>query len=207
MNPSIDQSITPILLAPQTLLTNATKKVVVDATLGCAWFNRTPHRVSRTGFDGITPGKIHYYVSFGEAPYPVLIGIVATSSPCGLNAIQQVANKRKSASPVLVGNTQKLDAVVDGNFPDALDSASIFSKVIGQKLSNSYRSDLYSRCRINFAADPVQIQTPQFMDMWFSAINALYETIGPITPDTIIQIPMDGSHWRVVDHFLVKQQR
>ena len=42
----------------------------------------------------------------------------------------------------LGGNTQNLDAVVDENFPNDLDSASIFSKVIGHKLSNGSSDDL-----------------------------------------------------------------
>ena len=48
-----------------------------------------------------------------------------------------------------VGNTQKMYAVVDGNLPDDLDSLSIFSKVIGHKLSDGSRDDLYLRCRMN----------------------------------------------------------
>ena len=49
MKPGIDQGIVPIVLAPQTLLTPATKEVVVDTASGSAWINRTPWRVSTAG--------------------------------------------------------------------------------------------------------------------------------------------------------------
>ena len=94
-------------------------------------------------------------VSIIEPPSPVLIVIFGTSPPCALNVIQQVSNKRQSNSPDLVGKTQELGAVVDRNFPNDIDYASIFSKVIGQKLSHSSRDDIYTHCRVNFAADRI----------------------------------------------------
>ena len=123
---------------------------------GGAWVNRTPRQVRRTGVDGSTPGGICNSVIVVEIPSPFLIGIVATSPPCDLDASQQVANKRQSTSPVLSGNTQKLDAIVDGNLPDDINSASILRKVIDQKLSDGSSGDLYTHCKINFVADPVQ---------------------------------------------------
>ena len=42
MNPRIEQRIALIVLAPQTLLTPATKEVVTDASLGSAWVNSNP---------------------------------------------------------------------------------------------------------------------------------------------------------------------
>ena len=96
--------------------------------------------------------------------------------------ILQVANKRQSTSPGLVGQTTKVDVVIDINLRNALDSASIFSKLIGHKISHGSIGDLYTRCRMNFAADPVQTQTPQFMNLGFSTINALDKIIGLSTP-------------------------
>ena len=100
-----------------------TKDVVVDAVLGSAWVNRNPQQVKWTGADRSTPCNICHAVSIVEPPSPVLIGIVANSPPCGLNMSQQVANKRKSISPGLFGQTQKLYAAVDGIFSDDLDLA------------------------------------------------------------------------------------
>ena len=105
--------------------------------------------------DGSTSGNIIHAVSVFEPLSPVMIGIVATYSPCGLNVIQQVANKRQSTSPALVGHTQKLDAVVYIKLPNDLDFVSIFIKVIGHKLSAGSIVDLYTRCSVNFAADPI----------------------------------------------------
>ena len=53
---------------------------------------------------------------------------------------------------------------------------------------------------MNFAADPVQIQTPQFMDMEILTINALDEISGLGTLATKTQRPADGSHWSAPDH-------
>ena len=53
---------------------------------------------------------------------------------------------------------------------------------------------------MNFATNTIQTQTPQFTDMGFSTINALYESSGIITPATRIRRPTDGSHWSVPNH-------
>ena len=86
----------------------------------------------------------------------------------------------------LGGNTQNLDAVVDGKFPNDLDYASIFSKSISHKLSDSYSNDLYSRCRINFANDSVQTQALNFMDLGIPAISILNKSGVLSTPATSI---------------------
>ena len=103
---------------------------------------------------------------------------------------QKVENKWQSTSPGLVGQTQKLDSVVDGIFPDDLDYASIFSKVIVHKISDGSSGDLYTICRMNFAADTVQTQTPKFIDMGFLTINELDESSGLSTPATRIRRPI-----------------
>ena len=58
MNLRIDKRIAPLVVAPQKLLTPATKEVVVDAALGGAWINSTPRQVSRTGGNGSIPCDI-----------------------------------------------------------------------------------------------------------------------------------------------------
>ena len=102
INPGIDQGIALIVLLPQTLLSPATEKVVADMASGGAWVNRNPRQVSRAEFDRSTPGEICHAVIVVESTPPVLIGIVATYLPCGLNASQQVTNKRQSTSLGLV---------------------------------------------------------------------------------------------------------
>ena len=200
MNPRIDHMIELIVVAPQTVLTPAMKEVVADTASGGAWVNMTPRKVIRTGIDGSTPCDMGHVVSIEHDPSPVMIGIVSTYPPCGLNGILQVAKERKSTSPGLGGNTQKLDAVIDGNFPNDLDPASIFSKIMGHKISDGSSDDLYSRCKMNFAGDVVQTQAPQFMDLGFLDINTLNE-IGVIgTPAARIRRPMYGSHWSAPNH-------
>ena len=53
---------------------------------------------------------------------------------------------------------------------------------------------------MNFAADPVQTQTPQSIDLWFLTINALDEVSVLITPSTRIQRPADGAHLIASNH-------
>ena len=130
-------------MAPQTLLTPATKEVVADVVFGSAWVNRNPRQISRTGGDGRTPGNIHDYVSVKSALSPFLIIIVSTYPPYGLGASLNVENKWQPTYLALVGNTQKLDAIVDGKLTDDLYYASILCKVIGHKLSDSSRGDLH----------------------------------------------------------------
>ena len=97
-------------------------------------------------------------------------------------------------SPAVVGNTQKLDVVVDGKFPDDLDSASILSKEIGHKLSDSSSDDLYLLCRMNLASDVVQTEVPQFMDLGLPDINTFHKSGVLGTSATRISRPTDGSH-------------
>ena len=175
-------------------------EVVVDAELGGVWFNKTLWQVISIGVNGSNPGEICNDVRIKDAPYPVLIVIDATYPPCGLNRSLQVANKRQSTSPGLGGNTQKLDAVINGKLPDGLESASFFNKVIGHKSSDGSSNDLYWRCRMNFVGDVVQTQTPQFMDLGISTSNALDESCVLGTPATSIQRPTDESHWSAPDH-------
>ena len=123
MIPMIDQSIPPIAMTPQTLLTPATKEVVAETASGRAWVNRTPQQVIQTGVDGSTPGDICNAVRIKNSTSPVLIGIVGTSPTCGLNGILNFVNERNSTSLGLVDQTPKMDSVVDGKLPDEIDSA------------------------------------------------------------------------------------
>ena len=102
----------------QMLLTPETKEIFEDAALGGAWTSRTPQQVSRTGVGGSTRGNIGNDIGIVERSSPVIIGIIGAIPPCGLNLIQEVDNIRQSTSPVLVRQSQKLDAVVDIKFPD-----------------------------------------------------------------------------------------
>ena len=199
MNPRVYQRVAPVLVAPQTLLNPTKKEVVVDTALGSAWVNRTPQQVSRTVVDGITPGNIGHTVRIEHDSSPVLIVVIVTPPPCGLNGIMQVENKWQSTSPAVVGNTHKLDAVIDGKLTDDLDSVSIFRKVIVHKLSDGSINDLYLRCRMNFAADVFQTQAPQFMNLGLLTINTLDESGFLVPPATRIRRPTNGSHWSDLD--------
>ena len=53
---------------------------------------------------------------------------------------------------------------------------------------------------MNLAVDPVQTQTPQFVDLGILTIYSLDEGRGLSTPTTIIRRPADGSHWSAPNH-------
>ena len=59
---------------------------------------------------------------------------------------------------------------------------SIFRKLIGDKLADGSSQDLYTRCRMNFIDDPVQIKTPQFMGMGFIPSMHWMKTVAGIPP-------------------------
>ena len=84
--------------------------------------------------------------------------------------------------------------------PIDLDSASIFIKVTGHKISNGSSNELYSRCRMNFANDPVQNQAPHFMDLGIPVMNTLNQSGVLSTPVTRIRRQTYGSHWSARDH-------
>ena len=118
-----------------------------------------------------------------------------------------MTKKRKSISPGLGGNTQKLNDVTDGKFPNDLDYASIFSKVISHKLSDNYTNDLYLQYRMNFAVDFVQTQTPYLMDMGILVINTLNKAVSLVLLLTGFEVQrMDPIGVRRIV-FLVKRQR
>ena len=176
MNLMIDDRIVTIVGASKTLLTPATKEVVADAASGGVWVNRNPRKVSQTGVDGITPCDTGHAVRSNPDPSPVLIVSGTTFPPCGLSWSLQVVKKRKSTSSAVIRNAQTSDAVVDSNLLDDQDSASIFSKVIGHKLSNGSSDDLYLRCRMNFARNVFQTEAPKFVDLGLPTINTLNES-------------------------------
>ena len=118
MHPMIDNRIAPIVGASQTLSTPVTKEVVADAACGGAWINRAPRQVSRMGVGGSIPGANGHAIRYKPAPYPVLTRIPTIYPACGISGSLQVGMKRQSTSTDEVRNAQKLDTVVDGNFPN-----------------------------------------------------------------------------------------
>ena len=79
-----------------------------------------------------------------------------------------------------------MDAAVDGKFYNNHDLTSIFSKVIVDKLYDSPSQYLCMCCRMNLVSDPVQIMTPQFIELGLSTIDAVDKVNGLSTPVTII---------------------
>ena len=58
----------------------------------------------------------------------------------------------------------------------------IFTEVICGKLSDSSIRDLYMRCWMDIAADPINILSPQFVNLGLSNIDVLDKGAIPMTP-------------------------
>ena len=154
----------PVLLLPQIIMIPAVKKIFADATSGNLWTNRTPQKLSRMGVNGTTPGIIGHACGISETSSLDLIGIIgATASPYGLNKIQKIWNIWKSIFLDL-RHSNKLDTSIHRQFANNLVVPPIFSELIGDKLPDGSIRDIYTRCRMKVAADPVNILAPQFVD-------------------------------------------
>ena len=200
MDPRIDNRITTMGGASNTILTHATKEVVADVTRGSVRVNRNPRHVSQTGRDNTIPCDTGLAVSYKPVPPSVLIGIPTIYPACETSGRSQVGKKRQSTSPDEVRNAQKLDTTVDRKFPNDQDYASIFRRVIGHELSQGSSDYLYLSCLMNFSSNIVQSEAPQFVDLGLPAVNTSNEFCIISTPATRIRSPKDGSHWSAPDH-------
>ena len=76
----------------------------------------------------------------------------------------------------------------------------IFNEVICGKLSDSSIRDIYMRCWMNIAADPIKIPALQFVDLGLSTIGTLDKGASLWTPACSFGRPTDVSHWSTLDH-------
>ena len=102
--------------------------------------------------------------------------------------------------PRLSQTIPKLGAAVEGRLSDNPDPTSILSKVLGDKISDVSSQDIYTCCRMNLTAYPVQILTPQLVYSGLLTIDALDKGSGLSTPDTRILKPADVAHWSTPNH-------
>ena len=131
--------------------------------------------VGLTGRDGTTQGKCNAAVRSPWGNSWVLIRDIRFPLTRGNSGSLDVLNKRKSTSPSISRNNQKFDAFVDENFANDWYSMSIFSKVIGHKLSHSPRADIYLRCQMDFTSNAARTEAPSFMYLLLPSVNASSE--------------------------------
>ena len=112
----------------------------------------------------------------------------------GHSVILEVLNKRKSTSPNVSRNIQKFDASIDENLANDEYSASIFSKVIGQELSDSLSADIYLLCWVEFISNIVENKARNFVHWVIQAVNTSDEFNTFCNRATRAKRPMDGSH-------------
>ena len=139
-----------------------------------------------------------------ETSSPDMIGIVVTNAPtCGLKVFQDIWDIRQSTSPYL-RYSNKLDTSINRLFTNNLVALTIFTEVIGEKIYDSSSQDLYTRCRMNPAADSDNIPAPQFVDLGLFTINALDTGASLWTPATRVGRPTYVAHGSAPDHIFEK---
>ena len=79
----------------------------------------------------------------------------------------------------------------------------IFAEVLGDKLSDSSIQDIYTRCRMNLAVDPVNTPAPQFLDLGILTINTKLHYLDPLTR---FGRPTDIAYGSTPDHIFEKLQ-
>ena len=127
--------------APQALQLPVSQEIVADAASNRTVPNRTPQQVSRTGVDGTTP-----YISeiCGNSASPPSSGLWNSG----------IVNKRQSTS-LNFCKSNELDAAADGKFTNNPIAPPVINQVFSDKLSNSSRRDIYTRCRMHLTIDPI----------------------------------------------------
>ena len=134
----------------------------------------------------IKASTLDYSDSTGTRGTGNSISIGNTASPCGLNVIPKIDNIRQSTTPDLV-KSNKFDTSVYGQFTNNMVAPPIFTEVICGKLSDSSIRDLYMRCWMDIAADPINILSPQFVNLGLSNIDVLDKGASLWTPFTVLE--------------------
>ena len=180
------------------------KEIFADATLGNAWKNRTPQKISRTGIDGSIPisnpirsGMRKYSTPDSSDSSLTRINIgtsdTTTAPPCGLSTSPEIGNIRQSATPN-PRDSDKLDTSIDRYLTNNLIAQPIFTDVLSKKPSNGSSWDLYALTGMHLTTHPINYVTPQFVDFGFSTVDALDKGDGLWTPSTIVLGHTDVTH-------------
>ena len=178
--------------------------------------NRTSRRISRTGIDGTIP--VHSGISRTSTPYPSdnsgtrINGINknSTPDPSGISGTSaappagglwspRIGNIRKSTSPN-TRNSNELKYDIDGKFSNDPIATPVLTQVFSEKLSNSFRRDLYRRYGVHLTTDPVNPVAPQFINHDLSTSHTLNKGARIWCPATRIRRSPDVTHWSAADH-------
>ena len=131
IGPRIDNRFETCGGTPHVLATPNMKVVITDASRRSANVIRTTGHMIRTGRDGTNPSDCNVSVRSPWMNSPVLIGGTTMSPACGIIGSLEILNIHGSTGSLEIGDTQKFDTSVDGNFSEDGYYITIFSKVIG----------------------------------------------------------------------------
>ena len=106
-----------------------------------------------------------------------------------------MGSTRGPTVPVEVRNAQPFHTSINGNSSQNENHMPTFSKLIGRKLSDNSRSDIYLHCWVNFTCDAVVTKIPNFMNLGLSDIHTLDEFGSFSIPANRIVWPNNGSNW------------
>ena len=150
--------------------------------------------VNRKDTDRKIPRDRNTSISPSRLTPPVRISGGTSVSPTRKSR-KEISIPSGPIGPVEVRNTQPFHTSIHGNSSEQGDPAPTFSKVIGRKISNYSRYDIYSRCRMKFTLGSVLTKIPNFMNLGLSSIHTSDELRPFNIPATIIGRPIDGFNW------------
>ena len=134
------------------------------------------------------------------------IPIGTTDPPCGFNVSPEIDYIWQSPTPYL-RKSKEFDNSIDGKFTKNLVSLPIFTEVLCKKLCDSSCPVIYTHCRMNLTADPVNVPIWQFVYLDLYIIDALDEGTSLWTSATIVGRPMDVAYWSAPNNIYGKIQR
>ena len=180
------------------------QEVVTSVASNNTGTNRTLWQNIRAGVDGNTPVLSGTSDTSGTSS-PDLIGISGTSISGNFTPSTSVISgtsidptwgiSETSAIPPsgglwshIIGNIRQptyLNFIMSDEFKAVIDRKlsndpivqPVSTQVFGAKLSNIYRRDIYTRCRLNLATDSVNLVEPQFVNNGISSANTLNKAI------------------------------
>ena len=91
-------------------------------------------------------------------------------------------------------NSNKLDTSIHQQFTNNMVAPPIFTKILGDTLSDISLWDIYTRFRMNLVSDTGNIPAPQFIDLGISTIDSLDKSASLCNPAIIVGSPTNSAH-------------
>ena len=172
----------------------SSKDIVTDVARSGARVFQYHTVVNWKDTDGTIPPDGNTVGMVGRLTTPIRIGAGAFISPTRMGS-QGIFIPSGSIGLQEVRNAQPLDTSIHGISSKHRYPAPTFSKVIGCRFSDKYRTYIYLRFHMNLTRDSVLAKSPKFMNLGLSSVHTLDKLMAVFIPTTSIGMPADGSNW------------